>query len=322
MKLIPSLCAALRGRQYSPATEKAYVQWVLRYVRFHGIKHPKDLGEVEVAAFLQHLVVEEQVSASTQNQALCALVFLYREVIGQPLGDLGPFRYAERPSTLPVVMAREEVERVITEMGPPYRLMAQLMYGSGLRLGECVSLRVKDVDFARKCIVVRAGKGEKDRQTLLAEAILASLRRQVDQARIRLEDDLEVGFEGATLPMAYARKAASAGRQLDWQFLFAASRLSVGLDGKSYRHHVDPSALQRAVRVASEKAGITKRIGCHTFRHSFATHLLENGTDLRTIQTLLGHSSVRTTQIYTHVAVRATLGAVSPLDRPLGPTKS
>jgi integron integrase len=315
MRLIPSLCEALRGRQSSRATEKAYVHWAVRYIHFHGLRHPKDLLDSDVAAFLSHLVVEGKVSASTQNQALCALSFLYKEVIGRPLGDIGAFRFAKRPTLLPVVLEAQEVRRLLQQLKHPYRLMGQLMYGSGLRLGECISLRVQDLDFARKCVNVRAAKGAKDRQTLLPEAVFGAVQRQIELAKIRLESDLEAGFKGVTMPTAFDRKVPSAATSIGWQYVFPASRLCTDDDGASHRHHTDPSAVQRVVRTAAAAVGITKRVGCHTLRHSFATHLLENGSDIRTIQTLLGHSSVKTTQVYTHVAQRAVLGAVSPLDR-------
>jgi len=315
MRLIPSLCEALRGRQSSPATERAYVHWAVRYVHFHGLRHPKDLSESDVAAFLSHLVVEGKVSASTQNQALCALSFLYKEVIGRPLGDIGAFRFAKRPTLLPVVLDAKEVKALLQQLKHPYRLMGQLMYGAGLRLGECISLRVHDLDFERKCLNVRAAKGAKDRQTLLPETAIAALQRQVEYTKMRLESDIETGFKGATMPSAFDRKVPSAATSIGWQFIFPASRLCTDDEGAQHRHHTDPSAVQRAVRAAATAAGITKKMGCHTLRHSFATHLLENGCDIRTIQTLLGHSSVKTTQVYTHVAQRAVLGAMSPLDR-------
>lgn len=316
MKLIPSLCAALRARQYAINTERAYVSWTLRYIHFHGIKHPKDLGEEDVAAFLHHLVSVEKIAASTQNQALCALVFLYKEVIGRPLGELGPFRYASRVRTLPTVLEPKEVRRLLAQLEQPYRLMAELMYGSGLRVSECVALRVHDVDFARKAITVRRSKGDKDRQTLLPASAVPALERQIELARLRLGDDLDIHrFAGTTLPGALDRKLPSAARSIGWQYVFAASRLVEDERGRLHRHHLDVSAMQRVIRAAVDKAGIEKRVGCHTLRHSFATHLLEQGTDLRTIQTLLGHTSVKTTQVYTHVATRSVLGALSPLDR-------
>lgn len=318
MRLIPGLVAALRARHYSEATERAYVHWTLRYVRFHGVRHPAEMGEEEVVAFLDDLILEQKVSASTQNQALCALVFLYKEVVRRPLGDLGPFRYAARTPSLPVVLERQEVRAILELLEPPYRLMAELMYGSGLRVGECVALRVADIDLARRCIVVRDGKGGKDRQTLMPELAVAGLSRQIELARLRLEEDCASGFFGASLPDAMGRKVPAAGRELAWQFLFPASRMYEA-GGKRIRHHLDPSAVQRAMRAAVRDAKINKRAGCHSLRHSFATHLLEAGTDLRTIQTLLGHTSVKTTQIYTHVATRGVLGAMSPLDRVVTP---
>jgi integron integrase len=304
----------LRARHYAASTERSYVRWTVRYVRFHGVRHPAELGDAEVALFLSHLASVGKVSASTQNQALCALVFLYKEVVGKPLGDLGPYRFAQRPKVLPVVLAQEEVGRLLPLLTHPQRLMAELMYGSGLRVGECVSLRTKDLDLARKCISVRQAKGAKDRQTILPDVLLAPLHRQVDLAGVQLKQDIAQGFVGATLPYAYDRKATSAGQSLAWQYLFPASRLTTADDGRHYRHHQDPSTIQRAVRQAAKRAKLTKRVGCHTLRHSFATHLLERGTDLRTIQTLLGHKNIRTTQIYTHVCERGTLGALSPLD--------
>ncbi len=315
MRLIPSLRAALGARHCARSTEKAYVQWTLRFVRYHGVRHPNELGEPEVAAFLGHLVTEDNVSASTQNQALCALVFLYKEVVKRPLGDLGPYRFSSRPQTLPVVLSQTEVGALVRQLEPPYRLMAEAMYGSGLRVGECVALRVQDVDFDRKCITVRAGKGRKDRATLLPDRLIPGLQRQIELARIRLADDLDAGFVGATLPYAYDRKVPSAPQELGWQFIFAASRLCTDSDGARHRHHLDASAVQRAMKLAVQRAAVNKRAGCHTLRHSFATHLLEGGTDLRAIQTLLGHKSIKTTQIYTHVAIRGALGAISPLDR-------
>ena len=314
MRLIPSLRTALRARHYAPATERAYVHWTLRYVRFHGVRHPADMGEREVAAFLEHLVMTGGVSASTQNQALCALVFLYKEIVGRPLGDLGPFRFARRRVSLPVVLSRAEVSKLLAQLDPNHQCMASLMYGAGLRVGECVALRVQDIDFQRRQLVVRGGKGDKDRVTLLPHSALGALQRRIEHARLMLADDVANGFAGATLPHALAAKYPTAATTLRWQYVFPASRLCEDAQGRRLRHHLDPSAVQRAVHTASRQAGISKRTSCHTLRHSFATHLLEAGTDLRTIQTLLGHTSVKTTQVYTHVAQRAVLGARSPLD--------
>lgn len=248
MRLIPSLRSALRARQYSRATEKAYVHWTVRYVRFHDVRHPSDMGEAEVAAFLEHLVVEGRVSASTQNQALCALAFLYKEVVGRPLGDLGPFRFAKRRKVLPVVLSRGEVVQLLERLEPDHRCMASLMYGAGLRIGECVALRVQDIDVARRQLLVRAGKGGKDRVTLLPQTAIPGLARRLEHVRLLLADDIANGFEGVTMPQALATKYPNAARELRWQFVFPASRLCEDADGRRFRHHVDPSVMQRAVQ--------------------------------------------------------------------------
>jgi len=315
MKLIPQLRMTVRARQYSASTERAYVNWTVQFVHFHGIRHPQELGDADVVRFLEYLVTERNVAASTQNQALCALAFLYKEVIGRPLGDLGPFKFAERPATLPLVLARRDVDAIIAKLRQPHRLMAQLMYGSGLRVGEVVALRVQDVDFGRGALAVRHAKGAKDRLTLLPAAVRPSLTRQIELANVRLQEDLEAGFRGATLPSAFERKAPNAAQEIGWQYLFPASRLCVDANQQLFRHHLDKTSMQRALKRAVAASGIHVRAGCHTLRHSFATHLLEGGIDLRTIQTLLGHKSIKTTQVYTHVATRGALGALSPLDR-------
>jgi integron integrase len=291
------------------------VAWAERFIRFHGLKHPAEMGATHVEAFLNHLAVERHVSASTQNQALSALVFLYREVLGADFPDLDHLVRARRPVRLPVVLTRDEVKAVLERIPGAKGLMARLLYGSGLRVMECMRLRVKDVDLERSEIRVRDGKGARDRVAPLAQALHSPLADQVDRVRRIHRQDLAEGYGSVELPSALARKYPGADREPGWQYLFPASRL--GADprtGEVRRHHLAESALQRAVRNAVREAGVTKPASCHTFRHSFATHLLEDGYDIRTVQELLGHSSVKTTMIYTHVLNRGGRGVRSPLD--------
>ena len=305
----------LRRRHYSPRTESAYVRWVRRYVRFHRLRHPRELGEREVIAFLTALAVRGRVSASTQNQALAAIAFLYRDVLGIPLGELQGIARAKRPVRLPTVLTREEIARVLHEMSDPTRLAAALLYGAGLRLREAMTLRVKDVDLERGEIRVREGKGRKDRVTVLPRSQLAPLRRQLARAARVHQLDLACGGGRVALPDALARKLPSAAREWGWQWIFPATRCYRDpVSGERRRHHLHESVLQRAVHSAALRAGVAKRVTCHTFRHSFATHLLEDGYDIRTVQELLGHRDVRTTMIYTHVLNRGGRGVRSPLD--------
>ncbi len=307
----------LRARHYSRRTEQAYCLWIRRFLRFHGMRHPRELSEPEVNAFLTHLATHEHVSASTQTQALSALLFLYRRVLGIDLGSFGQVVRARKPYRLPVVMTRGEVRAVLGCMEGETWLMASLLYGSGLRLTECLGLRVQDVDLSRGEITVRNGKGGKDRVTMLPQSLKSPLAEQLRRANVVHEHDLADGWGRVVLPDALDRKYPSASADWRWQWVFPQQRRWRNpTTGEQGRHHMDPTILQRAVKVAAQRAGILKHVGCHTFRHSFATHLLENGYDIRTIQELLGHKDVTTTMIYTHVLNRGGHGVRSPLDGP------
>ena len=305
----------MRLRRLSPRTEEAYVAWVRRFVKFHGMRHPQILGEAEVTAFLTHLAVESRVSASTQNQALAALLFLYREVLGAPLPWLSNVVPARRPSRLPNVLTREEVRQVVTEVRGVSRLVVLLLYGAGLRLMEALTLRVKDLDLQQAMVTVRGGKGDKDRVTVLPRSavvlLTAHLREMSDQHR----HDLRAGYGTVALPDALARKIPGAERAWAWQWVFPATRpYCDSTTGVRRRHHLHETVVQREVTEAARRASMSKRVTCHTFRHSFATHLLEDGYDIRTIQELLGHRDVRTTMIYTHVLNRGGRMVNSPAD--------
>ena len=314
-KLLPSYRNALRTAHYSPRTEAAYSGWVRRFVRFHQLRHPLELGEREVAAYLTHLATEGRVSASTQQQALSALLFLYREVLRRPLGNLGAVLRARAPARIPVVLTRAEVYRVLEELEGVYQLVAMLLYGAGLRLQEAITLRVKDIDFARGEITVRRGKGAKDRMTVLPDTVRAPLAAHLEEVNALHERDLAAGTGRVSLPDALARKFPRAATEWGWQWVFPATRqFATPGTGELRRHHLHPTAIQRAVGEAVRRAGLSKRASCHTLRHSFATHLLEAGYDIRTVQELLGHRDVSTTMIYTHVLNRGGLGVQSPAD--------
>src|SRR5262245_8585706 len=303
----------------SRRTEQAYVFWIRRYILFHDKRHPAALGAEEVTRFLSHLTEHRRGSASTQNQALSALLFLYRHVLGAELPWLDGLVHARRPAHVPVVLSREEVTAVLSRLSGPAWLMAALLYGAGLRLLECLQLRVKDVDFDRYEIVVRRGKGGRDRRTVLPAVVRRPLAAHLERVRAQHEADLARGAGWVELPDALGRKYPNAGREWGWQWVFPATRTYAHpKTGQRRRHHFHESALQRLVRQAVIRAGIAKPAGCHTFRHSFATHLLESGSDIRTVQELLGHRDVRTTMIYTHVLNRGGLGIVSPVDVVLG----
>ena len=305
----------IRLRHYSPRTEEAYISWLRRFVRFHKMQHPRSLAPSDVRAFLSHLSTSRSVSASTQNQALAALLFLYRDVLRMPLPWLDGIERAKRPMRLPSVLTREEAWRVIEGLSGTSRTLAVLMYGSGLRVTEAVGLRVKDVDIESRSVTVRSGKGGKDRITVLPERLVEPMREQVDHARRFWQRDLSDPRFGVTLPDALARKAPGAARLFAWYWVFPATRVfQDGKTGGSRRHHLHQTGVQRAVALSAHAARIQKRVTCHTFRHSFATHLLEAGSDIRTIQELMGHVDVSTTMIYTHVLNRGGRGVRSPVD--------
>ncbi len=314
-KLLDRLREALRSRHYSRRTEQTYCLWVRRFIYFHNVRHPAEMAESEINAFLTHLAVREKVSASTQNQALSALLFLYRHVIGRKVGDLGEVIRARRSNRLPVVMTREEVKAVLGQLTSDKWLMASLMYGAGLRLMECLRLRVQDVDFSRNEITVRDGKGAKDRITMLPESLRVPLQDNLKKVKAIHERDLAEGWGRVQLPDALDRKYPNAPSEWRWQWVFPQeNRWNNPKTKEQGRHHVDESLVQKAVRDAVIRAGLTKRATCHTFRHSFATHLLESGYDIRTVQELLGHNDVKTTMIYTHVLNRGPAGVRSPVD--------
>ena len=314
-RLLDRVREAIRARHYSRRTEKAYVAWIRRYILFHSKRHPAEMGAPEITRFLTSLAVDGKVAASTQNQALSAVLFLYREVLLQEIPWLDDLVYAKRPHHLPVVLTREEVRAVLEQIHGVPRLMAFLLYGAGLRLLECACLRVKDIDPGRNQIVVRAGKGNKDRLTMLPAAIKADLLRHLDDVRAQHRQDLQAGAGWVELPGALARKYPNAGREWAWQWVFPATRIYVEREtDQRRRHHLHESVLQRAVRAATLRAGIAKRVSCHTFRHSFATHLLDDGHDIRTVQELLGHHDVSTAMIYTHVLNRGPGAVRSPAD--------
>jgi integron integrase len=316
MTLIEAIRATIRRLHLSPRTEEAYLHWHRAFIRFHGGRHPRDLGSDDVTAFLNHLAVERRVSAATQNQALCAIVFLYRRVLEREDLALEGLARARTPERLPEVLSVDEVRAVLAALRPPFALIGGLLYGAGLRLLEALSLRVKDVDFARHQLAVRRGKGAHDRATLLPARVQPALLEQIARVGERHRADLAAGHGRVDLPDAYRRKAPDADRTLAWQYVFPASRPCVDpATGHLVLYHLHETAVQKAVQEAGRAAGLTRRVTCHALRHSFATHLLESGTDLRTIQALLGHSDVRTTMIYTHVVDRGPFGVKSPLDR-------
>jgi integron integrase len=315
----PSLLEQVRGclrlKHYSIRTERAYVDWIKRFILFHGKRHPVEMGADEIRRFLSHLATDRAVAASTQNQALSALLFLYRDVLGVELPYVEGIERAKRPSRVPVVLTREEAEHVLSRMSSAYRLMAGLLYGSGLRLMECVRLRVKDIDFGYRQVTVRDGKGEKDRRTVLPESLAGPLGRHLERVHLTHDEDLRAGYGRVYLPYALERKYQNAAAEWVWQWAFPASKLSRDpRSGEVRRHHASEDMLQSAVKKAARASGVEKRVSCHTFRHSFATHLLESGYDIRTVQELLGHTSVETTQIYTHVLNKGGRGVKSPLD--------
>jgi len=318
-KLLDRVRAAIRFNHYSPRTEEAYIDWIKRFIHFHGVRHPQEMGADEVRAFLSHLATELDVAASTQNQAFSALLFLYREVLKERLPWIDDIVRAKRPPKLPVVFTQLEARAVLARITGTARLMAHLLYGSGLRVMECVRLRVKDVDLGYLQITVREAKGGRQRVTMVPLNMVDALRKQVERVAEIHREDLSAGYGEVDLPGALARKYPNAVRELGWQYLFPASHRITVADpaghSRERRFHVHESVLQRAVKQAIREAGVNKAASCHTFRHSFATHLLENGYDIRTVQELLGHKDVSTTMIYTHVLNKPGIGVKSPLDR-------
>lgn len=307
----------IRTNHFSYSTEKTYVNWIYRFIVFHNKRHPGEMGGKEIADFLTYLAVERKVSASTQNQALNALVFLYKSVLRITLDNF-EFKYAHIGKRLPVVLSRNETLSLISNLQGEFHLMASLLYGGGLRLSECLNLRVKDIDFSLNEIIVRGGKGDHDRRTILPGSLIPLLNLQIEKVRIRLEENLLLpGFKGASMPEALERKYTNAPFEPAWQYLFPSRKPALdprtGMLKQHYRHE---SYLQKAVKSAIPKSQIRKNASCHTFRHSFATHLLEDGYDIRTVQELLGHKDVRSTMIYTHVLNRNKFNVRSPLDIP------
>jgi len=314
-KLLDRVRERIRFKHYSLRTEDSYVQWIKRFILFHGKRHPAEMGAVEVEAFLTHLAVEGNVAASTQNQARSALLFLYKEVLGSELPWLNNVEQAKKPRRLPVVLNEDEVREVLARLGNVHWLVAALLYGAGLRLMEALRLRVQDVDFKRREILVRNGKGFKDRVTMLPDRVVSRLQGHLATVRDLHEKDLAEGFGEVHLPYALERKYPAAGKSWGWQYVFPSGNRSVDpRSGKTRRHHLDEQTIQRAVKQAVRSAGIVKAATPHTLRHSFATHLLQKGQDIRTVQELLGHEDVQTTMIYTHVLNRGGHGVTSPLD--------
>ncbi len=313
-RLLDQVHDVMRVKHYSPRTEQAYVEWITRFILFHDKRHPRDMGDPEIESFLTHLAVEQRVAASTQNQALYALRFLYREVLHIELdGTIHPV-VPSKPRRLPTVLTKDEAIHIIELLPHAYRLIVKLLYGSGLRVTECLQLRVKDVDMGQNQIAVRQGKGMKDRVTVLPTVVLPFLQEHLRNVQHIHARDLAEGFGCVELPFALARKYTNACREWVWQYIFPSGTLSPDSSGVLRRPHLDSSGVHKAIKQAARQAGIAKRVSAHTFRHSFATHLLEDGYDIRTVQELLGHKDVKTTMIYTHVLNRGGLAVRSPLD--------
>jgi integron integrase len=314
-KLLDQTRAVLRTRHYSYRTEQAYIDWIVKYIRFHNIRHPAEMGATEIEAFLTHLAVEKSVAASTQNQALSALLFLYREVLKMDLPWLDKFTPAKKASRVPVVLTKEEVKLILSELKGTNWLIANLLYGSGLRLMEALRLRVKDLDFGFRQIIVRDGKGAKDRFTILPSILIEPIRKQLESAKNLHDEDLRRGLGRVEMPFALARKYPNAETEWAWQYVFPSKSLSKNpRTGAPGRHHVSPASLQKPFKEILRKSRIAKNASPHTLRHSFATHLLQDGYDIRTVQELLGHKELSTTMIYTHVLHQHRLGVRSPLE--------
>ena len=315
-KLLDQLRDQIRLKQYSPRTEKTYVHWVREFILFNNKSHPRELGVTEINRFITHLVVERKASASTQNQAISAILFLYRNLLKIELNETAlTFMRPKKGKRVPTVLSKDEARLIISNLVAPYKLMVQIMYGSGLRLMECLRLRVKDIDFQNHLILVYDGKGGDDRVTMLPDSMLASLQEHLEQVRALHRKDLAAGFGSVYMPYGLGQKYPAAHKQWVWQYVFPASSLATDPEtGQMRRHHIHETALQKAIRTATRVARVDKRVTPLTFRHSFATHLLQNGNDIRTVQELLGHKDVRTTMIYTHVLQHGGMAVRSPLD--------
>jgi len=314
-KLLDRVRDCIRTKHLSIRTEEVYLNWIKRYILFHQKKHPRELREQHIEQFLTSLAVDSQVSASTQNQALNAVLFLYREVLHIKIGDMNDIIRAKRTQRIPVVFTKKEIDSILQYLHGPQKLICALLYGSGMRLLECHRLRIKDIDFLRKQIIVREGKGEKDRMTILPASLLTHLERQIAKVKLLHQEDKADGFGDVYLPDAIRIKFPRAAKELLWQYVFPSSRRSMDpISGAVQRHHIDESVVQRAFKTALEKSNVRKTGTIHSLRHSFATHLLEDGHDIRTVQELLGHKDVRTTMIYTHVLNKKGLTIRSPLD--------
>ncbi len=314
-RLLEQVRYAIRLRHYSFATERAYIQWIRRFILVNNKRHPRDMGAAEVEAFLTNLAVKEKVSPSTQNQALSAILFLYRRVLEIELEWMDNIVHAKRERRIPVVFTQQEARTVIAHLNDKYWLMGSLMYGAGPRVMECLRLRIKDFDYDYRQITVHNGKGHKDRRTVLPDSVTERLAEHLVRVRALHKSDIDAGTAGVSLTYAFARKYPTAGLEWNWQYIFPSSKRSKSpYTGQVERHHADQSGIQRAVKAASKKVGITKHGSCHTFRHSFATHLLESGYDIPTVQELLGHTNVKTTMIYTHVLNRSGRAVRSPMD--------
>lgn len=315
MKLLDKVRQEIRRRNYSYSTEKSYSNWILRFIRYHNLKHPKNMGNREIVDFLNHLAVDKHVAASTQNLALCAIVFLYKEVLKVPVNELDNLKRAKKPAHLPVVLSKNEVAQILDHLKGVPLLIVSILYGSGLRISEALRLRVHDIDFDYRQIMVRNGKGKKDRITMLPDSLNSVLKEHIRKVNILHERDLANGYGETILPHSLSKKYPDAASHFGWQYLFPSTyRRKDPVTGIRHRYHISPKKIQRQVKKAAKKEGLAKKVSPHTFRHSFATHLLQNGYDIRTVQDLLGHKNLKTTSIYLHVLNRGGHGVKSPLD--------
>lgn len=317
--LVQKVSETIRVKHYSRETEKSYLFWIRRFIGYFNLRHPREMDGKEIAEFLSYIANKRHVSPSTQNQCLCALIFLYKNVLKIDVGEFGEFDYAKRRKKLPVVLSKGEMGRLIEKLSSSrHGLLIKLLYGTGMRLNECINLRVKDIDFDRNQLFIRGGKGNKDRVTLLPKKLRPALRLHLEEVERLHLSDLEDGHGSAPLPYALSRKYPLMEKELQWQFVFPSSRISSSPEtGRLHRYHLDKSVPQKYVREAAKKARIQKRVTCHVFRHSFATHLLEDGVNIRAVQELLGHTKIETTMIYTHVMEHGVTGIDSPLDKVL-----